>query len=288
MIILTHSSLSSFRACPRKYYYEYELGRIPVSDRFALAFGRVVHKALEALYKHGAEKMVEELTAYAGDIEEKDAAMASAMLKHYKKADLSIEGVEASFQMPITNPKTGRHMVGYQYAGKVDVLARDAEGKRWVIEHKTTTSDIEGFGTYWLRLAIDHQVSYYCMAHNVNSCLYDVLRKPGLRVRQNDTIDDYYNRLDEEIGSNPGKYFQQREIVKLDADLEEARHDLWQQAHALHFMRTSGFYPRNSNACQSFYGTCPYLDVCTGRSRIDDDAMFRSKEERNEELAVAP
>jgi len=299
---LTSSSLSAFRDCARKYYYQYVLGRVKVAEAPALAFGHVTHGALEQWWLNGNNAMAAWLGANCADMQPQDAANLAAMLKHYdaRNAHLrdkyTVLDVEMQFTIPIINPETGRPMRQYQLQGKVDGLLQDkATGARWVLEHKTTSDEIIGFGTYWQRLAVDHQVSFYVIATSAVGCLYDVLRKPKLKISKADekaaaggnAADAYMQRVSEAIAAEPEKYYQFREVVKTDDDIAEAKADLWHQAHMLAECEKQQRFPRNSGSCRSFYGTCQYLGVCTGQACIDDPSQFRSKSSTNEELTSA-
>lgn len=295
---LTASSLGAFRDCARKYRFIYNDRRVKVSDAPALAFGHVTHGALEAWWLHGTEAMTGWLKDNAAEMHPQDAAKLTAMLRHYvirnasMREQYEVVGVEQQFTVPIVNPETGRPMREYQLAGKVDgLLRRKKDGTLWVLEHKTTADEIIGFGTYWQRLAVDHQVSFYVLAHQAAGCLYDVIRKPQLRLskadeKAADPVAAYQQRVDAAISENVDEYFQQREVVKTDDDIAEAQADLWQQAHILAECEKQNRFPRNSGACRSFFGVCPYLGVCTGCASLDDPTLFRDKAARNEELAA--
>ena len=60
--------------------------------------------------------------------------------------------------------------------------------------------------------------------------------------------------------------------------------DLWQQVEMFRSCDKAGRWPRYSDSCVTKYGNCPYLDVCTGRANLDDDALFRDKAQQHEEL----
>ena len=55
-------------------------------------------------------------------------------------------GVEQVFVTNIKEPD-GSDMPGYVYAGKIDVLLKDDQGK-WVLGHKTPSPDILGYSDY--------------------------------------------------------------------------------------------------------------------------------------------
>ena len=320
---LTNSALSVFRECPRKYQYTYEMGRVRQRTSAALSLGTTVHGALEAWWREGGslEAAAEWLQQNASGLEEADACRVTAMIRHYRPPvnvqpvtgprvvadpldmdfetftaadhaetqqawpEFDVVAVEHPFHVEIENPRTGRRSQRYTMRGKVDgLLRKKSDGTMWILEHKTTSEEIRGFGPYWQRLSIDHQISYYILATGAQGVLYDVLRKPAIRPCRGESFDEFGQRCIETIGADPERYYQFREIHRTTDDIREAAGDLWQQAQLLGLAQKQQFFPRNSGACRSIYGLCPFLDVCTGRARIDDDSLFRTKTSAHEEL----
>jgi len=300
--LVTASSLATFRDCARRYHYSHILQRVRQTESHALQFGKLMHAALAAWWQDGPTAAVAYLTGIADQVAPVDAAKIAAMLRYYDppRADYTMEAIEHEFVVPIRNPVTGRSMRAYRLGGKVDGLVRDVSGHRWILEHKTTSDQVIGFGPYWQRLAIDHQITLYAAAHDARGVLYDVLRKPTLKLCKKDEYaakcthgvkspeDVYRERCEAKAKAHLAEVYQFRPVHFTDQDLTEARTDLWQQCQILRRCERDGFWPRNSGSCRGFYGLCPYLDVCTNRASLDDDTLFRTKESANEELeAVA-
>lgn len=292
MKILTSSSLSKYRECPRRYYYEFDMRRVPASDTKPLAFGKCWHRAMEAWWLGGIKNAVETLKAGAANIEPEDSAKLCALLAHYNPAArerFDVVGTEVPFETAISNPDGGRSFYSYRLAGKVDVLMREKEtGDTWILDHKTTSREICGFGTYWQALQVDGQMNNYCLAFSARGFVYDVVRKPTIRLCAKDNGDAtaYQARCAAAIAEEPDAWYQWRECVKTNDDMAEAGRDLWQQVQMFRANDTAGRFPRNCNSCVGRYGSCPYLGVCTGRAVISDDALFRTKQDSHEELVV--
>lgn len=299
--ILTTSQQKTFRECPRKCYFAYELGRVVNSERSSLAFGRAWHEAVARIWSDGTAAAIQYLKDRSADFDDETGGKLAVMIEFYRPPvdQFEVIEIEANFEMPIVNPETGRAMREYLMAGRVDgLLKKKADGSIWIIEHKTTSEEITGFSAYWQRLAIDSQVSNYIQAKGAKGVIYDVARKPSIKPCGKDQkaadiagvslIDAYVERCRAEYQGDPEKYFQFREIEKTADDLTEAQSDLWQQAHIYSDCERLNRWPRNCNSCRSFYGTCEYLNVCTGHDTIDNDMSFRTKESKNEELAIVP
>lgn len=297
---LSHSQLAVARECARKYRFKYVQLREPMHDSGSLSFGRLWHEVLERWWLHGykvaltwlATEGVNKLTAPDGRTEAVGAKLA-AMLAHYRPPleRWEVNGVEQAFTIPIVNPTTGHPLRVAELYMIVDaVVTERSTGETWLVEHKTTSDDITGFGPYWQRLSLDHQVAIYLLGTGAAGVVYDVARKPGLKLCGKDEqaaqssgdlpSNCYQRRLEAEIGANLDSYYQVREIRKTAEDLVEAQWDIYHQALLLHEQLKHGRFPRNPNACRGLYGTCPYLSVCVGDAQLEDDSMFRDRERR--------
>jgi hypothetical protein len=297
MNILTSSALSAFRDCPRRYHHAYERKRVPVTDAAPLAFGKLWHEVMDAWWWAGSEHAVAYLVEKADEIKEEDAAKIAALLKHYRPPHdrFDVLDVEKYFEVKIDSPTGGRAFRSWRLAGKVDVLVREkATDHIWIIDHKTTASQIIGFGDYWQHLQVDGQMANYCLAFDARGFIYDVVKKPTIKLCGKDekaapqhggsAANAYQARIEESIREDKEPWYQWREHPKLKDDTREARFDLWQQVQMVRECSKQDRYPRNSNACVGRYGACPYMKVCTYQADIDDDALFRTKEETHEEL----
>lgn len=104
---------------------------------------------------------------------------------------------------------------------------------------------------------------------------------------RSETPDEYEQRLLEEVASNPDKYYQRGEIVRLEADEREAALDAWQTARAIREAELAQAWPRNPDACSRYGRMCGFFGVCTGVESLEDDARFRRVENVHQELSGA-
>lgn len=229
--------------------------------------------------------------------------------------------VEEEFQVPITNPETGRNSRTFTFAGKVDGVV-EADGRQYLLEHKTASEEIaDPNSPFWRRLAIDAQVSGYALAYwqlgrKFAGTLYDVIRKPTIRQREltkaevkeavelgiyngfEVTPDDrsrlaggdkrespkmFASRLACDAIANPDKYFQRRNVPRLDAELAEYAQELWDTADEIRQSRNHGRHYRNPNACMAYNSPCEYLPLCSGHES-EDSGAYRKRESRHSEL----
>ena len=281
MKTISPSALQIYAECPRRYSYRYVHGREPISTAPSLSFGRVMHSALEVFWRDGKEHVPGWLKENAVQLEETQAAKLVAMLTYYDppSGDYEVVSVEQAFERPIIHPSRRTGLVSMQLGGRTDAVVRKlSDGSLWVLEHKSTSDDIQGFGPYWQRLAIDRQSSIYAMASGAVGVLYDVLRKPALKLSKGESVEQYEARMIEAIAADTERYYQFREIHKTPADLTETQIDVYQAARLVGTSMREGWWPKNTGACRSLYGTCPFLDVCTGRANLDDETLFRDRE----------
>lgn len=296
MTVITYSALSTFQACPRRYHYQYKLGRVKLQDEIALQVGTAWHRAMEAYWAPGetdrTPAAIEMLRQCADYLDEAEVAKLLAMVETYHPPvdDFEVVRIEAPFEERIVNPETGRPMVGTTVAGKIDCLIRRLrDGTMWVLEHKTTASEILGYGDYWEALQIDAQIAIYVVATGASGAYYDVVRKPTIKLCGKDTdAEAFRRRCVAQRAEEPASWHQWREVVKSADDVAEAQLDLWQSAHTLSDCERMGRYPRQSRSCRGLFGRCPYIGVCVGTALIDDDTIFRTKESAHEEWEVKP
>ena len=98
-------------------------------------------------------------------------------------------------------------------------------------------------------------------AVTVNGEVTSVIQgKKGFSIRETPTL--YSMRLNHEIATNQDYFFQRNELPRTEADLDEARFELWEEGKRIHHHAKRGMYPRNTQACIGF-GKCPFFDLCT-------------------------
>ncbi len=311
LTLLTNSQLTTFRRCQREHHYAYQLGYRAIEDAEALRFGTLIHQGLEAWWRGlGLEVAMDE--AMRGAIDEHEAAKARVLMRGYDARwggeVFAVCGVEQQFRAPLINPETGAPSRTYEVGGKLDVLL-----ERGFIEHKTTSEEIGLGSTYWKRLTLNSQVSTYyagakALGHEVDGCIYDVIRKPALRPlkatpeesrkytkdgrlyaaqREHDeTADAYELRLTEDVAAQPDKYYQRGEVVRLEAEEREAAFDVWQLARSMREAEIAGRAPRNTDACVRYGKTCPFFDICCGTASLDDAGRFVRVENVHQELSL--
>ncbi len=269
MAIYSHSRLSTFENCPRKFFYQYVV-RIPVEKMEGIeAFlGVLVHEALEKLYRdvmHGRRATHDELiesfrTAWAkkfhGGIE--------IVKKEYRAADYQEVGVQAlrhyharhfPFDQTATLDLEKRIVVNldengqYRLQGYIDRLSRRTDGTIEIHDYKTNA-----------RLPTqaekdeDRQLALYQLGVD---CLWDGIDRIELVW--------HFLRFDQEIRSerNPGQLEKlRRQTISLIDDIEGRGRE------------ESAFEPRESSLCN----WCPFQHVCPVRKHLFKTAELPANE----------
>ncbi len=319
LLVLSNSSLTTFRRCVREYYFRYVLSRKGRRKAKALRFGSLFHLGLNAWWyaftggkfdaallevRHGAEE---------DETDPFDLIKAEVLLAGYtarwEHGGYSTIEVEKNFHNPLCD--------GADLSGSIDAIATKG-GKIYNVEHKTTSADISAGSDYWRHVvALDSQVSTYdaasrAMGYDIAGTLYDVIRKPELepwkatpeekrkytkptkkdpipRLYSNqretdETLDEYRDRLAEDIIARPDWYYQRQLIVRLEHDNEEHARDVVQTAEMIRFAEERNAWPRSTGACKRYGSYCEYAPCCSGETTIDDDVRYETKTKQHEEL----
>ena len=131
-----------------------------------------------------------------------DNAKAQALIVGYDEkwrdafSNYRVMEVEVEFSFPLLNPKTKGQSKKFDEAGKMDAVLQHRRSNRFVVlEHKTTSDDIDPGSDYWSRLRMDTQCSKYILALHARgmetgNLLYDVIHKPSTRPHQIPLLDD--------------------------------------------------------------------------------------------------
>lgn len=283
MELLTHSAMSSFRNCRKKYQYRYEMNLVPKTTKPALRLGTAVHKGLEEYYLGvDVESCIE--SAF-GILTPQDTlgwgqedfdrlavqkATAEGMLLGYNKR-FDDRGLyeqimpEYEFCIPLINPETGAPSKTFQHAGKLDGLFK-LNGQWFVGEFKTAS---QVGHDYLERLKLDTQITSYLAAAQlalgikIAGVIYKILKKPSIKQTQKETVQQYCERLIADYQTRTDFYFHQEILYRTQDDLTEYGFEKWEVAKDILDARRTGRFYKNTSMC-SLYGLCEYMPICTG------------------------
>lgn len=342
MIVTTATFWKTFRLCREMANLRWNEELVPIETPDALRFGSLAHKALEVWDTHrDIGKVMEYLDGVfiASSQDHKESEMflrLQTMMANYALVyrdegvrTLSLNGkpaLEVQFEIPILNPATQAASRTFLLAGKIDRIVEypESPGECWIMERKTaTTIDAD----YLERLWIDFQNHLYCHAArimwdlNVVGVIYDVLQKPGIKLREGETEEEfqvrreallaksktgkttakrqeaeapeeYLKRLDEWYAAppvegfltvKPERFHRQRMEVTPEQvrRIQEELYDLTQQAIQA---KNRGYWGMNTDSCFKYGSPCGYWKLCrSGNDQFVRDNFYRH-EARNIEL----
>ena len=198
---ITFSELDSYGTCPWQWYARYVLLKRPKRKSVKLHFGGAIHKGIEAFYGRDGDP-IETVRDYCNRVREEAVTNGMPLDDEYyltlKKSIIMMEAyvarytgdfdrynvvtVEPKFSIPLTPEIT--------ISGKIDrIVIEKGTGMFLPVESKTAAAwnpDVN-------RLMLDFQISLYSWAMSKLlrlqdvTFLYDVMRKPAIRLKQRET-----------------------------------------------------------------------------------------------------
>lgn len=296
---VSQTALGIYQTCLEKARLRYWEGLQPEQTKTAFFEGSVYAKLMEFVYKGIKDGQIlnpaDAFTAVQGEIRriEKEAVstgrhtqldllqetldIASVLLPAYfvnydKDFKLEWVYVEGEFSFPVTvDSKTI-----VQVKGKYDGGYNTKKGF-WVFESKFYSRWNENIADY---LPLDLQTCTYTGAahyakHPLLGCRYNIVRKPQLRRKKEESRKEFIDRIRADILDRPTFYFERHDVefskAECEANIRRITHlvkgfvEWWKTDHT---SRDLGF---NSGACENKYGTCEFLPVCSSQ----DYSKFR-------------
>ena len=299
---VTQSILATYFACREACRRSVVLGQTYTGVRTGLIFGDLSHGILELCYRQlingvtDIRKVVNSLPTYADtvgtkwmqnnpfsttaakDVVEESLAILlrvmPAYFTYWWDRDTSVEwvGAEEEFSVPVTFEYNGE-VITVPVRGKRDgeFIKRTKRRERlWLFETKNfsqISSRLED------TLPIDTQVGTYITrleaqkATTVAGVEYNIIRRPGLRRKVNESLREYCDRIEEDVTKRPDHYFSRYPI---ELTVEEKK---FHAASIMHKVREFYAWWRESShaemdlgyncaSCDGKYGACQYLDAC--------------------------
>ena len=232
MCSLSYSKIRLFKACRRAYELKYIYGLEPVEKSEALQTGTSYHEKLEQLYKTGE---------FDCDFS-KETAMAMAY-KKYIYPRFAMRTVEEWQKMTI-----GEDV----FVGRVDGIAEDGR----IVEHKTTSISL---AEYEFNLQWDEQILAYMFLTGAREVYFTVCKKPTIRQKQNESDEEFYNRMLEWYDTDTESKIGIILISRTDEEVQQYFEDLKKMIFEMKY--TKNFY-RNLCHCKCWGRDCEYKSVC--------------------------
>lgn len=287
--------MSCFKTCPRKHYYCYVLGIDSATPAKALRMGSAFHAGVETLARgNDLDAAIHDVQSYYSStlnmglvwnqIEQTTVCcIVAGYYWHYHDDGISYVVTEEQFQIPFDEH--------FDCAGKVDGIVREeGSDKLFVMEHKLLGDDLQD-ESLWKRVRLDQQISMYIraarqMGYALNSCLYDLARKPKIlpRAKGRDlTPAEWADKLSNDIAERPEFYYERREVTRTDKELSDFEADLVGVSSAIR----SGYVYHTVDKASCPW--CQYFPLCAEAWREDEPLhhLLTFKQTLNPELALA-
>lgn len=306
MRTISVTEIRTYLRCREEHRLAYVEGYRLRRQAHDLRFGTVVHEGLATWWRTGSLHASLASIREAAETEGLDAyetARAEVMLVGYdarwEPDQHAIETLHV--EQPFRLQRHG-HAEPFALGGKIDAAARRGE-RRSVVEHKTTDSEIGPGSDYLARLTIDSQISLYAVASRElglepDVCLYDVLRKPGIEPKKatpiesrkytkagalyanqrehDETVEEFRQRLVEEIAEKPENYYARVEVVRLEHELVAALAAFDEiGAEIVDAYDRDRPAIKNADACRRFGRTCEYFGACTGSEELPNERFVQ-------------
>ncbi len=300
MRYISLSEITTYLRCREEHRFAYADGIRAKKSAMTLDFGTVLHAARAEFWRSGEARRIGKALDDAADsvgVDRFERVRAEVMISGYtarwwrEQKEILTLGVEEPFFLQ-RHPENADP---YTLIGAVDSYGRK-DGRDFVSEFKTTSSDIEPGSDYWARLSIDWQVSLYALAMRQRGvagiCLYDVARKPErmplkatpvekrrwtskgeLYAKQRDkdeSEDEFRTRLVEEISAAPESYYGRTMVVRLEDELDRVARDVDTIAADIFRSEPGVSQPQTSESCRRYGSLCGYFPVCSKQTDLDD------------------
>lgn len=272
MLEVSNFALSTFRTCPKRWYWNYIEQLKPRKQHASLTLGSIIHEAFDRYYKGETigdvcQWISDEYRSKMGELppEEQehmylDSKTALGMFLNFPFQQMKFDEIqsEREFELPL--------MKDVNFKGRIDGKVK-YKGQWWVREVKTTGETKTMFEN---RASVSAQASGYVWAIEtidkdaVVGLIYDYIRKPRLYKKSSEDMYEYGQRiyLDYCDSSKRETYFHRYQTYRTPQDLDMWLSDARSTSKQIQGCIAANEYPRNTGSCWVFNQECPYRRIC--------------------------
>lgn len=270
---LSHSKLTTILTCPASYYLTYVQHICKKDEKSALAVGSAVH--------WGIEHNTEDLTEYwnqqfkTRDQYGRDQLLAEAMVHGYMKhKDELLEKIlttrdgsklqllDETHELNIkTTLRTEKFE--HEFVGIIDLLLTTDKGFV-LVDYKTST-----YTPDWDKY-LDQIYRYIMLLRNefpdIPICKIGIIniKKTGIRIKKNETVEQFLNRMKFEYDVNDEEYVNYHEFLPEDLDnvlIDRYIENLKKECDIAQMIADGDIFFINFQAAQSQYGKSDFWDI---------------------------
>jgi hypothetical protein len=297
-LVITGSSMGLLQTCARNYKLRYVDGIESITRPSYFTLGSAFHAAVEEFRRGGS--LGDMMTAGMDpDLSKDDTCRLQAMVEAYHTRYKNERGTFDSIEEEFKKPWRG----AWSLCGVVDAI------KGGVIYETKTVGRIDG--AYLERLWQARQTLIYCAVMEVNTVIYDLVEKSGIRrykatpvekrkyvtdketgqrrlnakQREYDEPDaDYLTRLREWYVKHP-EALHREEIIYSEIQLKDIWDDIDAEVRRLQWHMKEDVWPRSLNSCHRYNNPCEFAPLCgSGGSKLVLDTHYQSREKIHSEL----
>ena len=262
-LVLDSTKLQTFCACPRKYFFNYDLNWVQDSPSIHLEFGVAWHAALEYLYRHGITMAnipaayQEFITHYRKHFRPETD---SIYTKNPQKAQLAL----ISYVERYEHLQEGWEVLQLETAGrctlapdvhqvyKMDAVVKKPDGTIWVIDHKTASKHTSSLDDSW-NTSIQMWTYLHAAREMYGDAVAGVIIDVSVFLKKD--VDHYRLTVQRTPAQMKSLYWS----VLTHIDMLRWNISQLKSCSAEDEMMCA--FPMNPTACTMF-GRCPYLDLC--------------------------
>lgn len=291
----TQGLLSTFLSCPQKVVYNHE-GYRDMRSKDSLEFGSLIHWLLELLavcirashvkptdgeaffdywIKIWLKKTISEGKVDAQKAEFL-AAQAKAVFAPYclfwaedfvKTRWLDVEG---TFDVQWNGVRLrGRRDGVCRYKGKRGLIYRLFETKtKAQIPEYIEDALLMDFQHQFYLTTLNEELDRFKIPTPVQEVMHNIVRRPGIKLKKNESLKDYTARVREDIDARPDHYYKRMRLRYSKADLARFGKDLVRKLRVfLGWLKDpEGYFERDETKCARPF-MCEYLSACiSGRT----------------------
>ncbi len=293
---VTTTILQDFLECREKA--KFRVNRVQSRyDSLALTFGSVghdilglAHKEIMAgkLKKSPSRATVQEWINEAEHIWKKQHRMASAQALQnlelslgfteavmpiyfdtYKKSLFEWEFIQVEDWFNVMYPITldDGEVIHIEIKGKLDGLYQLGR-YIYILESKFKSRFDTGILADSLEIDLQVRLYMYCIAAyydiNIRGCTYNIIRRPGLRQKKQESFSQYIKRCVDDCKERPDFYFN-RVNMMYTKDKIDSFEDVLDALLKDFYLWSVGLNPdyKNPGACENKYGACSFLSICS-------------------------
>lgn len=292
---LSYTALSSFLSCPQKFDYSYEHRLQPIKRPEPLTLGKAYQLAIElgnpeagAVKLRLGARMLSQADEDKVRINETIVRCASSLYlvrfgpRNQGHVAVGIGGMlprpswppagikEFEYKVRLRNPANGYPSRTFDLLGYADEYI-DMGEYAGLVENKLVGQISE---LSLRRLPLDRQIALACYGiwratgQEVREVFYRFVRKPSIRQKQNETIDEFCARMEADYIERADWYCHEEHFLRSTSDLVRVERELWEWASQVRRMRSGQFWPRNTSHCTD-YGGCAFIPLCLGEPGAD-------------------